>query len=76
MLSQLETLLREETLTPASKVEEGTMICATELTAKGIVYHQWPFEKWPETWQKALMGQTKGYKIGPVKIVAIYHIWV
>lgn len=75
-LKHLETLLRDEILTPAQKVEAGTLVCATETVPQGIIYHQWPLEKWPEGWQTALMGKTKGFKIGNVKIVAIYHCWI
>lgn len=75
-LTHLETMLREEVLTLAQTVDHGTVVCAVETLPQGIVYHQFPLEKWPEGWQHVFMGKAKGFKHGNVKIVAIYHCWV
>ena len=75
MLKNLENWLRDGTCTPAKCVEGGTLICFTEKSAAGIVYHQIPFEGLPRGAEAMIKNKVKGDTIGTWKILAIYHVW-
>jgi hypothetical protein len=75
-LEVLETLLRDQLLTPTKTVDNDTLICLTELLPDGGVnYHQAYFQSLPPMLKDALFGQTKGFRVGPYKVVAVFDLW-
>lgn len=74
-LEALKNCMRDGTLTPGSHVDAETFVCFSEQTATGIVYHQHVFDTLPEPIRNALKHRTRGERIGPVKILAIFDCW-
>lgn len=76
LLKKLETLVREEILTPTERVEAGTFVCFREkLSHGGFGYHQFTFEDIPKHFQKEFLHSKKGDEIGPLKILAVFDVW-
>ena len=75
LLEVLKNDLAKGDLTPTDKVGPGTFVCMTQATPFGMAYNQISFEQLPPPIAEAINGQSKGFKFGDLKVVAIFDIW-
>lgn len=76
MLDEVTKGLRNETLTPATMIEQGTFVCFTEqINGAAGQYIQAYFDSMPENYRAMLLGKNKGEVIHNIKIIAVFNHW-
>lgn len=76
LLKALQRLILDGTLTKAKCVDEQTFVCFSNETVVGKQYTQSQFEELPKVWKELLQYRTAGEIIGPVKVLAVFDIWM
>lgn len=75
LMGVLEKLIEQGTITATKTVGQGTMVCFTQTTVTGTLYHQYELEAIPAQWGKAFLGCRVGTIVGEFRIVGIFDVW-
>lgn len=75
VLEFISNLIKEDRLSVAQKIGEGTIACLSEETASGTVLQAFNFHEIPENFRHDFEDKAKGETIGRFKVVAVYELW-